>query len=52
MSDFSHTEPMFVVSNTSTGYSDESMRFATWDEAVDWIDEQPLDERYNIREEK
>lgn len=42
---------MFVVSNSDTGYSDESMRFATWDEAVDWVDAQPLDQRFTIREE-
>lgn len=42
---------MFVVSNTETGWSDESMRFATEDEAQAYIDEQPQPELFTYREE-
>ena len=45
-------EPMYVVWNTWTGYSDESMRFATQDEALDYINEQDEDaSHFAIREE-
>lgn len=42
---------MYVVYNADSGWSDETMRFASFDEATTWIEQQPADERYEIREE-
>lgn len=42
---------MFVVWNTCTGWSDETMRFGSRKEAQDWIIAQGDSSNYDIREE-
>lgn len=43
---------MYVLSNADTGYSDESMRFATFVEMTEWLDENfTEDQRFIIRYE-
>jgi len=42
---------MYVVSEKETGYSDESMRFATKEEVQEYIANQSIDYEFTIRYE-